>query len=133
MEWMMRLSIVFLLLSGLLWVGCSRTTSEEQNPVPSLASQPPKEFAGGEALFDTHCVRCHGERAAGTHLGPPLVHKIYEPGHHADPSFHLAVQRGVRAHHWSFGNMPSIPGVKPEDVSEIVSYVRWLQRQAGIE
>jgi hypothetical protein len=28
--------------------------------------------------------------------------------------------------------MPKIDGVTPQDVEEIVRYVRWLQRQAGI-
>jgi cytochrome c len=133
MEWMTRSCVVFLLLSVLLWAGCTRTPSDEQNPIPAMAQQTPEEFMEGETLFATHCARCHGEKAAGTTLGPSLVHKIYEPSHHADPSFHLAVLRGVRAHHWSFGNMPSMPGVKSEEVSAIVSYVRWLQRQAGIE
>jgi len=29
--------------------------------------------------------------------------------------------------------MPKIDGVTPEDVDQIVKYVRWLQRQAGIQ
>jgi hypothetical protein len=28
--------------------------------------------------------------------------------------------------------MPKIDAVKPEEVDEIVKYVRWLQKQAGI-
>jgi hypothetical protein len=28
--------------------------------------------------------------------------------------------------------MPKIEGVTPEDVDQIINYVRWLQRQAGI-
>ncbi len=59
---------------------------------------------------------------------PPLVHKIYEPGHHADGAFLLAVSRGVRAHHWPFGDMPPVDGVSQEDVQKIVAYVRALQR-----
>jgi hypothetical protein len=29
--------------------------------------------------------------------------------------------------------MPKIDAVKPADVDQIVKYVRWLQRQAGIQ
>ena len=29
--------------------------------------------------------------------------------------------------------MPKVDGVTPEDVDQIVKYVRWLQRQAGIQ
>jgi hypothetical protein len=43
------------------------------------------------------------------------------------------VTNGVTAHHWQFGNMPKIESVTPGDVDQIVKYVRWLQRQAGIQ
>jgi hypothetical protein len=58
--------------------------------------------------------------------------KVYAPQLHADIAFLLAVERGVRAHHWRFGDMPKIGGVGKEDVSQIVGYVRWLQREAKI-
>ena len=93
----------------------------------------PAEFQTGEAKFNANCSVCHGQRAAGTDHGPPLVHKIYEPNHHGDAAFQLAAANGVRAHHWGFGNMPKIDGVTAEDVDQIVRYVRWLQRQAGIQ
>ena len=44
-----------------------------------------------------------------------------------------AVRSGVRAHHWRFGDMPPQPQVAPADVEEIIRYVRWVQRQRGIE
>ena len=28
--------------------------------------------------------------------------------------------------------MPKVPGVSKEDVAQIVTYIRWLQKQAGI-
>ncbi len=99
------------------------------------ASQPaavPAEFKKGEAAFTANCARCHGERGGGTQQGPPLVHKIYEPNHHGDAAFQRAATMGVRAHHWQFGDMPKIPTVIPAEVDEIIKYVRWLQRQAGI-
>lgn len=92
----------------------------------------PAEFQIGEAKFNAHCSVCHGQGASGTDHGPPLVHKIYEPDHHGDAAFQLAAANGVRAHHWEFGNMPKIDGVTPEDVDQIVKYIRWLQKQAGI-
>lgn len=93
----------------------------------------PAEFQAGEAKFNASCAVCHGKQAGGTDHGPPLVHKIYEPNHHGDAAFQLAAAKGVRAHHWDFGNMPKIDGVTAEDVDQIVRYVRWLQRQAGIQ
>ncbi len=89
-------------------------------------------FPRGEVIFNKYCVQCHGAKGAGTDKGPPLVHKIYHPGHHADITFYLAAERGVRAHHWEFGDMPRIEGVKKEDVAMILDHVRQLQKEAGI-
>lgn len=87
----------------------------------------------GEKAFNATCAACHGKNAAGTEVGPPLVHRIYEPSHHADYAFEMAVNNGVRAHHWKFGNMPPQPGVTKADVATIVAYVRELQRANGID
>lgn len=87
----------------------------------------------GQRAFDAVCAACHGENATGKMgFGPPLVHKIYEPSHHGDMSFHLAVQQGVRPHHWQFGPMPPQSGLTRADVDGIVTYVRELQRANGI-
>lgn len=107
-------------------------TAESEKPEIARAAQIPVEYTKGEELFNTYCARCHGERGRGTDMGPPFLHRIYHPGHHGDQSFHFAVQRGVIAHHWRFGNMPRIDGFNERDVFEIITYVRWLQRQAAI-
>lgn len=87
----------------------------------------------GKLAFEAKCAACHGDNATGREgAAPPLVHKIYEPGHHGDQSFFMAVQNGVRAHHWPFGNMPPVPGLTRGDVKGIVAYVRELQRENGI-
>ena len=126
-------------LCGLFFLGCSENGSNAQSsPAPSQtilasAAKPlSAELEEGEAKFNNFCSRCHGPQGQGTNNGPPLVHKIYEPNHHADMAFQRAAAQGVRAHHWKFGNMPKIDGVVPEDVSQIIAYIRWLQRQAGI-
>lgn len=92
----------------------------------------PDSLLTGRAVFETYCVECHGEAATGTEKGPPLVHRVYHPGHHADPAFYLAPLQGVRAHHWGFGDMPPVEGITRDEVGTIVAYVRWLQRKAGI-
>ena len=87
----------------------------------------------GKALFKQNCAACHGDDAAGqAGVAPPLIHKIYEPSHHGDESFQRAAALGTRAHHWTFGNMPAIEGVKRPDVEKIIAYVRELQRANGI-
>ena len=86
----------------------------------------------GEQVFNANCALCHGPNASGTGLGPPLVHKIYEPGHHQDFSIQSAVRNGVPAHHWQFGNMLPVPTVADEDIPNIICYIRELQRANGI-
>ena len=87
----------------------------------------------GQSAFDTTCAACHGSNAAGIEgTAPPLVHKIYEPSHHADYAFEMAITQGVRAHHWRFGDMPAQPGVTQTDAQNIIAYVRELQRANGI-
>lgn len=86
----------------------------------------------GEKLFSANCSACHGATANGTNQGPPLVHQIYEPGHHSNASFVIAVARGVRAHHWDFGNMPAVDGLSIDQIHQVICYVRELQLSSGI-
>ena len=66
-------------------------------------------------------------------VAPPLIHKIYEPSHHADEAFQRAAANGVLAHHWSFGDMPAQPQVTRADMASIIAYVREVQRANGID
>ena len=114
--------------SALLLADCG-----ERAPVVRFDPGPvPAEHAAGQRLYDAGCARCHGPLAAGTDVGPPLVHVYYEPNHHADIAFQRAVEFGVQPHHWSYGPMPAVEGLAAADVARITAYVRWLQRQAGI-
>mgnify|MGYP005998193611 CR=1 FL=1 len=98
----------------------------------------PQEFAEqankaeGAAMVDVILPASFTTQAGRDGLGPPLIHKIYEPGHHGDMSFQLAAMNGVRAHHWAFGNMPAVEGITPSDITNITTYVRAIQRANGI-
>jgi len=96
--------------------------------VPELSQQ----AARGKEAFDVNCAGCHGDNGSGSEKGPPLVHDIYNPGHHADAAFSLAAKRGVQSHHWPFGNMPPQPQVNERQMASIVKYVRELQMANGI-
>jgi len=92
------LGVLFVLLSANL-----RAQSwQVPQPNPGLMPNP----ASGKTLFLQHCAVCHGPQLMGVDKGekkgPPLLHKIYEPSHHSDMVFQLAVKNGVRAHHWSY-------------------------------
>jgi mono/diheme cytochrome c family protein len=96
------------------------------------AAGPGAEESKGQALFQKSCMECHGPGAQGSDKGPPLVHRYYEPNHHGDIAFYLAAGRGVRQHHWKFGDMKPVGGLSRDDVTLIIRYVRGLQRKAGI-
>ena len=89
--------------------------------------------AAGRAAYDRRCLQCHGLHGAGAAAGPPLMHRIYRPAHHADVAFVLAVRRGVSAHHWRFGDMPPQVDASQDEVEAITLYIRELQRGNGID
>jgi mono/diheme cytochrome c family protein len=115
------------------YVGASKWGRGSVTPVRLIVPALSHEAWAGREAFDRLCAACHGADAAGSAVGPPLVHRIYGPGHHADVAFVLAAQRGVRAHHWRFGDMPPVPSARLNEMGLIVRYVRELQRANGIE
>lgn len=123
-----RLPILVGTIALAAFVACD---SSQPKPAVGKGTLPP-ELQAGEAKFNANCSACHGQQGKGTQVGPPLVHKIYEPNHHGDAAFQRAAAVGVKAHHWEFGNMPKIDTVTTADVDEIIRYIRWQQQQAGI-
>jgi mono/diheme cytochrome c family protein len=131
-----RLPALFVLSVLMLGAGVvgARLFSNE-GPGDTVSVTVPKLSAAaslGSVAYDANCAQCHGVNGAGTPEGPPLVHDIYNPGHHADKAFYLAVQRGVREHHWPYGNMPRQPQVTEAETTAIIRYVRELQEANGI-
>ncbi len=98
----------------------------------TLPELTPAAQAGAQP-FIKHCAECHGMIGGGTDKGPPLIHRIYEPNHHADFSFYRAVQQGTPAHHWPYGDMAPLPHVSEADVKIIIKFIREVQRANGIE
>lgn len=60
------------------------------------------------------------------------MHIYYESGHHADFAILRAVRQGVKAHHWTFGDMASVKGLTDADIAAITRNLRELQRANGI-
>ena len=114
-------------------VACSANEETQSNNGQSSISTTDSNITySGEESFINRCAVCHGETGTGSPTGPPLVNRLYEIGHHGDQSFHNAVNNGVVAHHWNFGNMPAIPGVSEAEIDAIICHVRDLQRAEGI-
>ena len=115
---------LFLMFSG----GGKKQSAGIEVKMPTLSAV----AANGHDIFKINCSACHGPNAGGTTQGPPLIHKYYEPNHHADGAFYRAATNGVRAHHWRFGNMPPIRTVTTQDMSKIIAFVREVQKANGI-
>jgi mono/diheme cytochrome c family protein len=99
--------------------------------VPTTVAPSGDIVGRGKTLYAANCAQCHGDALEGTNQGPSFLSQVYEPGHHGDGAFLLAVVRGVPAHHWSFGDMPPVDGLSPEDVTAIVAFVRDVQQREG--
>lgn len=125
-------ALAILVLSGMLMAhfGAFGRAEPLSNGVviPTLSG----EALAGRAVFEENCASCHGMDGVGTNKGPPLVHDIYNPGHHSDAAFHRAVRDGVPQHHWPYGNMPAQTQVTEPQVAQILRYVRELQAVNGI-
>ncbi|MFO7548705.1 MAG: cytochrome c [Acidimicrobiia bacterium] len=123
----MRPLLVLVLAGVTILAGCSAGTET------TIPSQDPGLVEAGSEPYAAHCAQCHGGDLRGTGQGPSLLSQVYEPGHHGDGAFLIAVIGGVRPHHWDFGPMPPIEGLTPEDVEAIVAFVREAQRVEGFE
>lgn len=95
--------------------------------------QDPALVADGDVLYQASCAVCHGSDLRGTPIGPPHLSVIYNPYHHGDGAFTVAAIVGVRAHHWRFGDMVSVPGVTEDDMVRIIAFIREVQRVEGFE
>lgn len=129
------IGLVGLAIGSILWLSGNNkpTHQREALAIVRLPATFSAKALQGRAQFSEKCAACHGTNGEGKNgFAPPLVHKIYEPGHHGDGAFYRAAKYGVRAHHWPFGNMPPIEGVTQNEIAQIISYIRELQRANGI-
>ena len=141
-RWTTQFTVLIALLAvGVLAVGAcdggdgngyEASESPAQEPVAVTRADSSGDAVVGKELFIANCSMCHGENASGTAQGPPLVHEYYEPGHHPDASFVIAVARGVRQHHWQFGNMPAVPDLSLDEIQQVICFVRKLQVADGM-
>ena len=129
---------LLIVLIGGIWL-YTENTDKMNDSMPMVEVKVPINLSDvanvsqGELAFNESCAACHGKNGAGREgSGPPLIHRIYEPGHHGDMSFIIAAKNGVRAHHWKFGNMPPVEGIDEIKVKMIITYIRALQQANGI-
>jgi mono/diheme cytochrome c family protein len=130
---MRRLVLVTVVLAaaglGAIWyLSAPRGGAHVDVVIPALS-----EAGGrGQAAYGRYCAECHGAKADGSDKGPPLIHKIYEPGHHGNSSIATAVRRGASGHHWPYGDMKPVKGVTDQELVDMIAFIRETQYGNGI-
>ncbi len=136
-KWIMLIALIALGAGAYYWQVSGNQPAQAARGAALVAVVVPELSAAeqiGKTTYDANCASCHGANGAGQDgVAPPFVHRVYEPNHHGDGAFYSAAQNGVRAHHWSFGDMPPVAGITQDEVAQILTYVRALQRANGIE
>ena len=143
-QWQSRRSLrtgLIAIVCLLLTVGAATACGSDETAAPSIDTEQsataqqevvPEPAISGQELFSNNCSRCHGANLRGTNVGPSLLHEYYEPNHHSNASFVIAVLRGVRQHHWDFGNMPAVEGLDIEEVHAVICFIREAQVEDGL-
>lgn len=112
---------------------CGGLASTTDDPVDQGLADNADLIEIGSELYAANCAACHGVDLRGTDRGPSHLSVVYEPNHHGDFAFQLAIQQGVRSHHWPFGDMPPIAGLDDSEINSIVAFVREVQRVEGFD
>ena len=123
----------FVVLTGLAHLTCASAASGKSlAPKDVVVPELSAELKRGQAAYDRFCAECHGLNLAGTNKGPTFLQRVYHPGLHGDRAFFVAPVRGVKQHHWRFGDMKPVAGIRQEDIIVIIPYVRALQQANGL-
>ncbi len=115
----------------LLAVMASACGATEASPLVTLTGE--ELLVAGEDSYKRFCAACHGADLRGTEQGPSFLSIVYEPNHHADFAFTSAAKNGVPAHHWTFGDMPAIPGISDDEIIAVTAHVRSVQEAEGFD
>lgn len=113
--------------------------AEEPAPTSSTAAPPSASTAAapavpdGAAVYQQYCAECHGVDLRGTDKGPSQLSIVYEPNHHGDYAYRVAIREGTREHHWWFGDMPPVEGITDLEIEKVISFIRAEQQRLGFE
>lgn len=88
----------------------------------------PEPYKKGQQFFHRVCSNCHGSDAMGKHTkAPRLIDEEYLAGNFSDDDIRETVLNGT-------DKMPSQKkNVTTEEITEIIKYLRYSQKAAGIE
>jgi cytochrome c oxidase cbb3-type subunit III len=88
----------------------------------------PEDYVAGQKYFHQVCANCHGVDAAGGNKAPTLLQEKFLPTNFINGKIAKTILNGS-----SSGAMPSQKNkVNDEQIREIIKYIRFSQREAGI-
>ena len=95
-------------------------------PKPTL--DVPEPFKNGQQVFHKVCSNCHGSDAMGKHTqAPRLIDEEYLADNFSDADINEGVLNGTDK------MPPQKKNVTPEEITEIIKYLRYSQKAAGLE
>ena len=122
----------FVGLTGALSLVCV-TAAFAGQAKPAAPAATPESLENGAALYKRQCVMCHGATGAGD--GPaaktlkgklPTLNDKATMSKLTDAQIHEAITAGKKT---EIGNMPALgKRLKPEEITDIVNYVRTLAK-----
>ena len=95
-------------------------------PKPTL--EVPEPYKKGQQYFHRVCSNCHGSDAMGKHTqAPRLIDEEYLADNFSDADINEGVLNGTDK------MPPQKKNVTPEEITEIIKYLRYSQKAAGLE
>jgi mono/diheme cytochrome c family protein len=112
------IKILFILLAATLITAC---TVKPKNKVPG-------EYIAGQAKFHEVCANCHGPDAMGGNKAPKLIQRKFITSNYSNKRIARTIINGS-----SSAAMPSQKRkVSEEEIHEIIKYLRYSQKDAGL-
>jgi cytochrome c oxidase cbb3-type subunit 3 len=140
----LALSLILIVWALLNARGEARLLRAEPNAIPADAAMTRFAVARGHALYEAHCVSCHGAKGQGHYaMGVPNLTDndwLYGEGDVSD--IETVVQYGIRAsngrtlrladmpafaHAQPYAREPAIKPLSPGDIGDVMQFLRLLQ------
>ncbi len=95
---------------------------------PKATLEVPEAYKKGQNAFHKICSNCHGSDAMGKHTkAPKLIDEEYLAPNFTDDDIRETILNGT-------GKMPpQKKNVSAEEITEIIKYLRYSQKAAGLE
>ena len=110
----------------LILVGTTLFTTYSCAPKPKL--EVPEKYKKGQNAFHKICSNCHGSDAMGKHTqAPRLIDEEYLSPNFTDDDIRETILNGTDK------MPPQRKNVSDKDIVEIIKYLRYSQKAAGLE